>query len=191
MILLLVAVVVGMAAGFLSGGSLARLQEVRLRGEPWFVLLLLLQMALPAIAERLRLSATLALGIWLLAMTALVVLALRNAAVPGMLLVAVGVALNLMVIGLNAGMPVSERAVRFVTRSESVEIPYDLVHRPMTGDTLLPALADVIPVPGPKGLRAVVSVGDLLLVSGVGWLLFVATSEGAKQSHSDDAGSVA
>ncbi|MCX8007369.1 MAG: DUF5317 domain-containing protein, partial [Coriobacteriia bacterium] len=51
-------------------------------------------------------------------------------------------------------------------------IRYDLVHRPLTDDTVAPWLADVIPVPGPKGLRAVVSIGDLLLVAGVGWFLF-------------------
>ncbi|MDI6843804.1 MAG: DUF5317 family protein [Anaerosomatales bacterium] len=190
MILLLISVVVGLAAGLLSGGSLARLQHVRLRGESGLVLLLLLQLVLPAATARIGMSAMLALGIWLLAMAGLVVLSLRNVSAPGMVLVALGVALNLMVIGLNAGMPVSERAVKIVARSDTVEVPYDLVHRPMTGETLLPWLADVIPVPGPKGLRAVVSVGDLLLVTGVGLLLFAATREGGDLRAPADAGSV-
>jgi hypothetical protein len=188
LILLLVAVLVGLGAGLLGGGSIARLQHVRLRGEAGFLLLLVLQTVWPMAADRLQASATMALGVWLLAMTGLVLLALLNARAPGMVLVAIGVAFNLMVIGLNAGMPVSERALRIVARSDTVEVN-DLVHRPMDDETLLPWLTDVIPVPGPRGLRGVVSVGDLLLVAGVGWFLSAAVRRGGEPGPAAERGS--
>ncbi len=172
MILLLAAVLAGLAAGLLTGGSLRNLQAVRLRWEAALFALLVLQLVLPRLAETFGWPAPIALGTWLLAMAGLVLAALRNARAPGMVLAAIGVALNLMVIGLNLGMPVSERAVRFLAGSSEMTAGYDLVHRALDEGTLLPWLTDVIPVPGPKGLRAVVSIGDLLLVSGVGWFLF-------------------
>jgi len=171
-ILLLVAVLAGLFAGLLTGGSLHNLQAVRLRWEAALVALLVLQLVLPQLAETLGASGPVALGTWLLAMAGLVLAALRNARAPGMVLAAVGVALNLMVIGLNLGMPVSERAVRLLAEGSQVTVEYDLVHRALDDGTLLPWLTDVIPVPGPRGLRAVVSIGDLLLVGGVGWFLF-------------------
>lgn len=189
MILFLAAVIVGIGVGLLRGGSLARLEQVHLKGEAGLVFLLVVQMALPTVATRFGVPAMLALGIWLLAMAGLVVLALANAREPGMVLVAVGVAFNLMVIGLNAGMPVSERAVRTIMRSEVAEVPYDLVHRPMGDETLLPWLTDVIPVPGPRGLRGVVSVGDLLLITGVGWFLCAAVRRGGDPRAAAERGS--
>ncbi|MDI6712066.1 MAG: DUF5317 family protein [Anaerosomatales bacterium] len=185
MILLLAAVLAGLAAGLLTGGSLRNLQAVRLRWEVALFALLVLQLLLPRLAGTFGWPGSVALGVWLLAMAGLVVAALRNSRAPGMVLAAVGVALNLMVIGLNLGMPVSERAIRFLAGSSEMTAEYDLVHRELGGDTLLPWLADVIPVPGPKGLRAVVSVGDLLLVSGVGWFLFRAVRG---EVPDDDAG---
>ncbi|MCL4078809.1 DUF5317 domain-containing protein [Coriobacteriia bacterium Es71-Z0120] len=188
MILFLVAVIVGIAVGLARGGSLARLEQVRLRGEAGLVFLLVLQMALPAVTTRLGVPAMLALGAWLLAMAGLVVLALVNTREPGMVLVALGVALNLMVIGLNAGMPVSERALNIVARSDTVEVS-DLVHRTMDDETLLPWLTDVIPVPGPRGLRGVVSIGDLLLVAGAGWFLADAVRRGGDEVKAAGSGS--
>lgn len=172
MILLFAAVLAGLVGGLLAGGSLRNLQMVRLHWEAALLGLLVLQLALPSIAEALGLPGPVALGCWLVAMAGLVGAALRNGRAPGMVLAAIGVALNLMVIGLNLGMPVSGRAVRFVSGDSAMPVAYDLVHRELSSDTVLPWFADVIPVPGPRGLRAVVSVGDLLLVAGVGWFLF-------------------
>lgn len=172
MILLFAAMFAGLVAGLASGGSLRNLQTVRLRWEAVLFALLVLQLVLPRLAEMFGWPASVALGAWLLAMAGLVLAALRNAKAPGMVVAAVGVALNLMVIGLNLGMPVSASAVRFLAGDSEMTVEYDLVHRRLGDETVLPWLADVIPVPGPTGLKAVVSVGDLLLVGGVGWFLF-------------------
>lgn len=172
MILLLAAILAGLVAGLAGGGSVRNLQAVRLRWEAVLFTLLVLQLVLPRLAQALRVPGPVALGIWLLAMAGLVLAALRNAQAPGMVVAAIGVALNLMVIGLNLGMPVSARAVRFLAGNTEMAVEYDLVHRELDDRTVLPWLADIVPVPGPRGLRAVVSVGDLLLVSGVGWFLF-------------------
>ncbi len=132
---------------------------------------LLAQIALPALASRVGLSQPVALGVWLALMAALVVLALVNRDQPGMLVAALGIALNVVVIGFNGGMPVSERAVALVAPGRSAP-EYDLLHRALDGETILPFLADVIPVFGPYPHRGVASIGDVLLSGGVGYFLF-------------------
>lgn len=179
MILLVAAIAIGLSAGLLSGGSLRGLQAVRLRGESALVALLVVQLLIPSVSERLDVPRYLALGCWLLAMAGLVALALWNADAPGMVIAALGVALNLMVIGLNVGMPVSQRAAGIAAGSTEIVIAYDIVHRELTSSTLVPMLADIIPIPGPKGFRGVASIGDVMLVIGVGWFLYRATRDGA------------
>lgn len=81
---------------------------------------------------------------------------------------AAGFSLNALAIVVNGAMPFSAMSARqagFAARA--IDAP-TAGHAPIDADTGLAALTDVIPVPG---LGVVVSIGDLLMVIGVTWLL--------------------
>ena len=89
-----------------------------------------------------------------------------NLRVPMMWVIALGIALNTLVIGLNRGMPTADHEV--TTRSgRTVEEPIerDAKHRPESDDDLLPFLGDRIRVPTP--VDELVSVGDIVIGIGV------------------------
>lgn len=110
---------------------------------------------------------------WLVvAALALVWFTLRNRDRPGVGLAITGIALNVVVIMVNAGMPVSlaavERAGVPLTR---VPLDTDPLRMELTTETFLPWLGEAVPLALP--IRpAVVSPGDLLLAAGMALFLF-------------------
>jgi hypothetical protein len=94
-----------------------------------------------------------------------------NAALPGVPLVAAGLLLNAVVVGLNAGMPVSVDAARRAgVPVGDLRLDRDPMREPVGGGTRLAFLGDTIPVALPWRPQAV-SPGDLLVAAGVGLLL--------------------
>lgn len=168
--LLLDGILIGMAAGFIAGGSLRRLGTVHLRGETLMLLLLVLQLSIPSLAERYAWPKTPALALWLATMAALVGLALWNRHVPGMVFVGLGIALNILVIGYNQGMPVSLEAVQWL--NPGAEPVFDLLHTPLAQRNALAVLADAIPIPGPVWHRGIASIGDFVLMFGAGHFIY-------------------
>jgi Family of unknown function (DUF5317) len=129
----------------------------------------------------------LAVGLLAASYAVLLVFVAVNIRLPGFPVVAAGFALNLLVISLNGGMPVSDSALRSAYGSGYAEMRRDLVehggakHHLAGPDVVLRPLTDVIPVGRPVHL--VLSVGDLLFYVGVVWLLAAATRgmpQGAK-----------
>jgi hypothetical protein len=98
-----------------------------------------------------------------------------NIRLPGMSLVLLGLAANLIVIGANGGMPVSADALRDSGQAELIpqlqEAGADKHHLLSDGDVLTP-LADVIAVPKPIGQA--ISIGDVFQYAGLMWLVFAA-----------------
>jgi hypothetical protein len=84
-----------------------------------------------------------------------------------LVLVAVGWLLNLAAIALNGGMPVSQSALAYVGEARAEVSQGQLwKHVRASPDAPLSNLGDVIPVPGPIGVRSVISVGDLVMLAG-------------------------
>ena len=167
---MLIVLLVGAAAalvGLTRGGSLEALAETRLRA-PWLLVLGLLVQAGSALWSPSGLRGPGTLFVVLLGNLAILVFIARNRTMPGMLLADVGVALNLVVIALNGAMPVSPDAARAagIERSRAIS---GFSHEPMTGDTALPWLGDVLPLPY---LREVWSPGDVLLAAGIARLIY-------------------
>ncbi|MGH2498600.1 MAG: DUF5317 family protein [Candidatus Limnocylindria bacterium] len=154
------AVALGVAAGLAFGGDWRRLARVRIRAWP----LLAAAFAIRAVGFAVPLPPAL----YLAALAAIVAVALLNARLPGALLVAFGTALNVAVIALNGGMPVDAAAALAAGAEQRVG---DGLHVPLTDTTLLPFLADVIPVPL---VRGVYSAGDVVIALGGFWLPFAA-----------------
>lgn len=86
-------------------------------------------------------------------------------------LVASGLVLNLIVVVANGGMPVSLVASRTAGLPDprGTDVLWGK-HVVMDDATRLRALGDVIPVPIP-GFRQVISVGDVLVLAGIAWLV--------------------
>ena len=89
-----------------------------------------------------------------------------NLRIPAMWIVACGIALNTLVIGLNEGMPTRDREVTTAS-GRTVEKPIErsVKHRPESDDDLLPFLGDQIVIPDP--IDEVISVGDIVLGLGI------------------------
>jgi hypothetical protein len=155
---LLVATVVGLVVGVATGGRLSQIGNRAFRLWP----VLALGFVVQVVAMR---SDTLGAEALLASYACLLVFALANLHLRGMAVVAIGIAANALVIGVNGGMPVRGEALLAAGLAERETLPVieDGKHHLEEPDDRLTVLADIIPVPP---LREVVSYGDL--IQGVG-----------------------
>jgi hypothetical protein len=174
--LVLPAFAVAILIGYLRGGRLAALADLRLRWQGAAVLGLLLQVLLwPG-------------GDWPLvylyaSFVLLAAFAIVNIRVTGVVLILVGVALNFTVIVLNRGMPVSRVAVVASHQADSLG---DLVddggakHHLASSEDHLRFLGDVVALPA---LDQAVSVGDVFTYGGV--MVLIAAGMGRRRRAGD------
>ncbi len=159
--ILLLALVLGLAAGWLRGGSLDRLGSTPLRGGR----LAVVGAVAAALTGAVPLPRLPAAGLLVLALAAVVAVSWRNRTLPGVGLVVLGMALNVLVVLRNGAMPVASGAL---DRSGLAGLAPSGRHQLAGPDTSLPWLGDVIGVPA---AGVVISVGDLLLLTGIGVLI--------------------
>ena len=157
--LILLTFAAAIAIGLLAGGHLRGLSAVRFRW-PYLALVGIALQFFPV-------------GGWeenallLLSFAALCVFAVANVRQPGFVLIFVGLALNLLVIGVNQGMPVSHRAL---VESGQEDLISELVesggakHHLATSEDSLRFLGDVIAIPQ---LQQAISFGDVFTYGGV------------------------
>lgn len=167
---ILYALPIGLVIGFATGGRAAGLSEVRLRWAPLAVLGLLMQLVLffGPVAESVG-----ALGMPVyIGSTALVLLVvLRNAARPGLAVVALGALSNLVAIVVNGGfMPASPAAMAALGRS--VNGGYS--NSAIVADPMLWPLTDIFAIPHEVPFANVFSVGDVLIGLGLAWAIAAA-----------------
>ena len=175
--ILIVAIVGGCLVGLAAGGSLERLASTTFRWTPLLFVglggqILFQNWSPDALTSEMKLTI-------LLASNALVAgFLVLNRRLPGTLLAAIGLALNVVVIGVNGAMPVSAAAAEAVGIDE---MPQEggFKHEPLDAQTRLPLLADALAIPL---TRTVYSLGDVYLALGIGYLVFSQT-RGAKGRH--------
>jgi hypothetical protein len=177
-LIILGAVALGVLIGLALGGNVTTLADARFRWWPLAIVGLSLQLIqVPTFKG--QLDHWLAVGLLIGSYVVLLLFVLVNARKPGFPLVAAGFALNLLVISVNGGMPVNADALRdasgpkylaAVRRLDRIGGAKHHLARP--GDRLT-ALSDVIPVGSP--VRNVFSVGDLVAMVGIMWVLAGAT----------------
>jgi Family of unknown function (DUF5317) len=158
--LVAIGLVLGVAVGYIRGGRLSRLSELKPRYAPLALAGLLLQMVNPP-------------GSWPLVMligsfVLLTAFTLANIRIVGFAPILVGVVLNFAVIAINGGMPVDRDAI-VASGQESTLAPL-LEHRGVKHhlagpDDRLLFLGDVIAVPAP--VSKVISIGDLFTYGGM------------------------
>ena len=146
----------GILLGTLSGLAVRRtwrpLAALQIRWLPLLIAGLIARAVAPFVPPA-------AFALYVTALTATTGVALLNVRLVGALLVALGSALNLVVVVLNGGMPVDAAAVVVAGGT----MPGDALHVMLGDAARLAWLADVIPV----GLfRAVYSLGDICIAVG-------------------------
>ena len=156
-----VAIVAGIAIGYLRGGRLKTLAEAHVHW--WYVLVAAIALQVAAILTDGD------AGVWMLLASFALIIAFtaRNLTRAGMGVVLVGVAANALVIAVNSGMPVREEAVirsGLADEDEIDDFEFNSKWHLETEDDQLTFLADIIPVPG---AREVLSFGDLIMAVGV------------------------
>lgn len=158
-------------AGITAGGSVRFLEHIRVH---WWglapIALVLQSFPLPVgSAERAGLAAASLVASYVLLLAVVAV----NRRVPGAALMATGLMMNLAVVALNGGMPVSRDAMLAAGADGAIVIEDGAKHHLMTEADVLRPLADVIPVGPPFGV--VLSFGDVLLYGGMAWWCFTVT----------------
>lgn len=172
--MLLTALLLGILAGYLRGGRLRNLEKLDIRAGGVVLGALVVQILVPPLVRRLHLPDQVALWFWLATFLVLIGALLANRDRLPLLVAAVGVGLNFLVILLNGGMPVSRWAMEVVSassRSGTEALATDPLYHVASAGTRLLFLADTIPVPWPALLRGIASVGDIVLMAGVLWLV--------------------
>jgi hypothetical protein len=171
-VILLLGLVLGALLGLAAGGRMAGLAHLKIRGDYVLVGLLVMQGLLPALSLGGVARETL-YWVWAVTFPAMAIVCLLNLKVPGMAVAGAGLLMNAAVVLLNHGMPVLPAAVVAAGGTVEMLANPDFAHNAVTAATKLPFLADVLAIPGPAGVRGVVSAGDLLLAGGVagavGW----------------------
>lgn len=166
MLWLVTVLFLSMAIAILRGGRLSNLGDIHLR--MWWLLPVGFAMQIGA-----RYVPTERSG-WGVALTLasyvpLLLLVILNRERPGLWLAGLGVLMNFSVIALNQGMPVlmeaAEVASGFAPGDPVIAESYK--HVTLNRDSLLPFLADVIPI-RVANYGQVLSLGDVFLATGLG-----------------------
>jgi hypothetical protein len=169
----------GAAVGLARGGRLHQLLGLHLRAGPLAWACFAAQVALglaehgppPLVRDVVLVASYAGIGLWI----AVNVAGRGTGSGVGFALLLAGWLLNVVPMVLNDGMPVSANAQRAVgAGDEVVDEGHLWKHVPATGDTGAAWLGDVIPL---RPVRAVVSVGDLFLLAGVGTVVAAALRE--------------
>jgi Family of unknown function (DUF5317) len=112
----------------------------------------------------------LGVGILLLSYALILGFCFLNRRIKGMLLITIGVALNVLVIALNQGMPTKDDVRERNGREVHVPIEQTVKHRPEQDDDVLGFLGDVITAPGLPNQQF--SIGDIVMGLGIVDLCF-------------------
>jgi Family of unknown function (DUF5317) len=149
-----------------TGGSFRQLLRLPIRSIWLVVVALAIQILLALVDIPSDRFDDLGFGLVMASYAFLLAFCFVNLRISMMWVIALGIGLNALVIGLNQGMPTRDREV--TTRSgRTIEEPIErtVKHRPESDDDLLPFLGDRIEVPEP--VDEVVSLGDLVIALGV------------------------
>jgi hypothetical protein len=164
--LTLLAVMVGMTAGIVGGGSVFLIGRTR----PIAGVLAIAWLALTAITRWVEVPR--AHVLFIAADVAALMFCVVNIRRLSTGLLFIGVALNTLVIALNGSMPYRVSAViRSGLATSASDFPSTVQSRPERSGDLLMALGDVIPV-NAGVIHDVLSIGDVLAAFGIAWVVY-------------------
>ncbi len=176
---MLYALPAGILAGWVGGGRLAGLGEIRVRWAPLALFGLLVQVVLffGPVAERVG---DLGMPIYLGSTALVLIVVLRNIAIGGLALVALGAMSNLVAIVANGGsMPASPQAMAVLDKSVNPGYSNSVV----VDEPALAMLTDIFALPHPFPFANVFSVGDVLIAVGIAWAIATAMRRGGARRN--------
>ncbi len=161
---------IGLAIGWLRAGSASRLPDLRFTWSSLAVCGLAIQVLLflPPVAESVGI---LGRPLYVSSTVAVFAFVLLNLPVPGMPLLAVGALSNLVAILANGGvMPVDPAAAAALGHVSGAAFSNTVA----TEQAVFQPLTDIIALPRWLPAANVVSVGDLLISTGMAWVVIAA-----------------
>ena len=175
---ILYAIPAGVLAGLLLRGRLDGLLALRFRWAPLAIGGLLVQVVLfSALGD--RLAGDFDRQVYVLSTLAVLLAVLRNLALPGLPLVALGSLSNLAAIVANGGlMPADPGALRIA----GFDGPGEHTNSVVLADPALRLLTDIFALPAGIPFANVFSIGDVLIAIGIAWAIVA-----AMRSRTDDA----
>ncbi len=178
---ILYAIPVGIVLGYLLGGRLERLGRLSFRWAPLALLGLAIQVALfsdPVVAV----VGDAGPPIYVASTAAVLMSVLRNIALPGIAIVALGACSNLVAIVLNGGyMPADPAALASIG---GIEPGYS--NSSVVADPALRPLTDIFALPAWVPFANVFSIGDVLIALGVALTIAVAMRSRSTVGATDD-----
>ncbi len=153
-----VALILALVLVPITGGSFKRLARLDFEA-PWLLFVglgiqLVLELTPLVPASR---ADDVGFALLLVSYVAILSFGILNVHITGIAVVTIGIALNVLVIALNQGMP--------YRAPEGTKLETTVKHRPERGTDILTVLDDRITVPGPLGES--VSFGDLIIAVGI------------------------
>jgi len=179
---MLYALVIGIVVGRLLGGRIERIAALDFHWVPLALAGLAVQVALfsSPLTERVG---SLGPPLYVASTVAVLVVVVRNIALPGLPLVALGAVSNLAAIVANGGfMPASPAALEALGRSAEAGFSNSVV----LAEPALGPLTDVFALPAGLPLANVFSVGDVLIGLGVAVALVSAMRRPVQPGNSPD-----
>lgn len=173
MTLVLLVTAIAIAVGLVRRGSLDELARTQFQWVPVLLVALVVQVVVD-IWDPDWLGETGDVAVLVGSNIAVAVFLIRNWKLPGMPAAGAGMVLNVTVISANGAMPVSRRAEEVAGMLADPGVKHEV----LGSNTLLPWLADVIPIPV---LHRLISPGDILIAFGIGWLVYRRMIEGQKE----------
>jgi hypothetical protein len=172
----LIVIVLVIIVALLRGGSLRNLAALQLRWVPLVIAGFALQLLIFTPFARSPLVTFATLPIYVLSLALLAIWVAANWRIPGMALIAIGLALNVAVIAANGGhMPVLPEGARLAGQYEvlAADDPRTSKHMLMASEQVrLWLLSDIIVIPHGVPGASVMSVGDLTLTVGIAILCY-------------------
>ncbi len=171
--LLLFTVVAALLVVVLTFGSFSQLSRLSVTGGWMLALGLGLQAGLEIVELPKDQIHTIGYGVLMASYALLLAFCFSNVHTSGFGVIAVGIAMNALVIGLNQGMPTIP--IGNDADGNRIEKPIEISvkHRPEESDDLLKFLDDRIVLPEP--FDAVVSIGDIVVSLGICELAYFAS----------------
>ena len=173
MVFFVATIAIAVAVVVVTRGSFHRLASLKLHAVWLLLVALAIQVALEFVDFPEARVDDVGLGILLASYALIFGFCFMNRRTSGMIVIALGVGLNVLVIALNGGMPTKDDVEGRNGREVRVPIERTVKHKPRTDDDRLPFLGDVITLPGLPNQQF--SVGDIVIGVGVVYLCFEAS----------------
>ena len=172
--------------GKIRGGRFRNLENIHIKGYLLLILSAFIQIGLSALIRFDPPLASMiiedyAFYLHLLSYILLTLGVLLNIDKNFMKIILFGLILNAIVIFSNGGrMPVAIDGINGPNNSNIIIQSSDIKHAPMTENTKMPLLGDVIRIPKPYPLPKIISVGDIFLTLGI--FVFFQDAMGSRKS---------